>query len=93
MIVYIAGAEACDGFLMPGGDIYGTYATPQMREFAKKYQHIYGEPLVYLGACAYLGADAIIRAMKKADSIDTMVVRDTLADMRCNGVLGPTNES
>jgi len=31
MIVYIAGAEACEGFLMPGGDMYGTYASPQMR--------------------------------------------------------------
>jgi len=92
MIIDIAGAEACEGFLMAmGWDLYGAYATPQMREVADRYQGLHGEPLVYEGACAYLGADSIIKAMKKAVSIDTTMGRDRLAEMEWDSIFGPTH--
>jgi len=88
----IAGKEAAEGYMMGmGWNCSGPLVSPDLRALAKRYKDKYNEPLVIIAACAYAGADAIIRAMKKADSVDTTVVRDTLADMRWNGVLGPTH--
>ena len=91
-ITEIAGKAATEGFIYGmGWDCAGPLVSPELRELAKKYEAKYKEPLVIIAAAAYAGADAIIRAMKKADSIDTTLVRDTLAEMKWEGILGPTH--
>jgi branched-chain amino acid transport system substrate-binding protein len=94
VVVKVAGKEATEGYVMGmGWDCSGPLVTPELRAVAEKYKDTYEEPFPYVGACAYFGVKTIVQAMKKANSIDATVVRDTLADMKWNSIFGPTHIS
>jgi len=81
--VSIAGKDAMEGTLVTvtGWDLLGPFATPKLKEVCTKYNTLYPEDLHYNGSTAYFAFDVIVKAMRKADSIDTMAVRDAMLQM------------
>ncbi len=91
-IVKGAGKEAAEEYLMGlDWDTSGPYASPELRKVSKTFLKIYKEPMTYQAACGYCGVYTILEAMKRAKSIDSTAVRDTLVDMKWNSVFGPTH--
>jgi len=90
MVVKAAGIEAVEGLM--GGlapNFKGGLATPIQKELAAKCESETGVELSSLGICAWDSIQALIAAIKEAQSLDHDVIRDTLPKIIFQSSYGP----
>ncbi|MCB2141077.1 ABC transporter substrate-binding protein [bacterium] len=88
--IKISGEEAAEGVLLGfGADLEGKYATPEMREVAKRYKEKFKEPLSIIGASNYVGMKVVAAAIEKAGTIDTDKVVKVMETTKFDTAWGP----
>ncbi len=89
-IMQLAGPEYAEGVIIGNVLIWepdDPQLTPMQREFVKKYIGKYKEGIQGLSPQTYDGMIILAKAIEKAKSLDTTVVRDTMATMEYDGLL------
>ncbi|MBI4589870.1 MAG: ABC transporter substrate-binding protein [Candidatus Rokubacteria bacterium] len=88
--IQIAGKEATEGLWTVGApDLEGTYVSPGVKEFARKYRGKYGEPATMIAVANYAGMDVVTKAMQMAGSLDPDKVLQALVKGKFETVWGP----
>jgi branched-chain amino acid transport system substrate-binding protein len=81
------GADDLEGVYV--GCQYWHTATPATLKASEPYQAAYGEPLGYVGACAYIEAKLTFAGIARAKSIDPASVAKALEGYAYTGPTGP----
>ena len=92
MLVKVGGAKAIENLVILRAWPADQYPTPEFGRVYKAYVAEYGEkPIGPTGTDLYTGMQALVGAIEKAGTLDTMQVAKALRNLKMNTINGPTH--